>query len=411
MTTEDVPEPPELVAVTEAVESLPALLPFAAPRTPLLFQRHGEGIAGIGETLRLEFRGPDRMRQAAAQWRRISAAARISDPVLRPGSGLVAFGAFAFDDHSKRTSVLIIPRLIVGRRGGVSWVTRIGGADEPLVDTPLGPELPVRLRAGAMNENGYRATVERAVARIRAGRLRKVVLARDLVGRFPADGDLRRVLDSLAATYPATWTFAVDGFLGASPETLVRVEAQAVSARVLAGSIGRGDDPASDAAAASRLANSAKDLGEHGYALQSLLASLEPLARDVSTSPEPYTLELPNLFHLASDVEGRLVDGSSSLDLIAVLHPTAAVAGTPTPTALTLIRELERTDRGLYAGPVGWVDADGDGRWAVGLRSAEVAADGAIRAFAGAGIVRDSDPEKELVETGLKFRPVVDAFG
>jgi menaquinone-specific isochorismate synthase len=132
--------------------------------------------------------------------------------------------------------------------------------------------------------------------------------------------------------------------------------------------------------------------------------------RGVAASELPFTLKLPNLWHLASDVEGALSDGSTALDLAAALHPTAAVAGTPRQAALALIDELEPFDRCRYGGPVGWVDAAGDGKWAISLRSAEVAADGAITAYAGAGIVADSDPERELAETRLKFRPIVEAF-
>jgi len=400
-----------LTVETREVDLLPSLLPVVDPQRPLLFVRRGDGIAGLGEALRLEFRGPDRIRQAAAAWRGIAAAATVDDPLRRSGTGLVAFGAFAFDDASERASVLVVPRVIVGRRDGVSWITRIDGADDPVTPTAPGPEYRLALRPGQLGDDAYRAVVEQAVERIRAGRLRKVVLARDVVGRLPAGADLRRVLMELALGYPDTWTFAIDGFLGASPETLLRVSRGGLSARVLAGSTARGADAGADGEAALRLASSTKELDEHGYAVQSVLSALAPHAREVRVSEFPYALKLPNLWHLASDIDAGLVDGSSSLDLVAELHPTAAVAGTPTAAALKLIRELEPFDRGLYGGPVGWVDGNGDGKWAVALRAAEIAPDGAIRAFAGAGIVRDSDPERELAETRLKFRPVVEAFG
>lgn len=191
----------------------------------------------------------------------------------------------------------------------------------------------------------------------------------------------------------------------------MRADHGTVTARVLAGSAARGVDALSDQDAAARLATSTKDLDEHHFALESLMTSLRPHARTLIASELPFTLKLPNLWHLASDIEGTLTDGSSSLDLIAALHPTAAVAGTPTSSALALIAELEPFDRGRYAGPVGWVGADGDGEWAVALRSAQVDDSGDITAWAGAGIVADSDPEKELAETRMKFRPIVEAFG
>jgi menaquinone-specific isochorismate synthase len=307
--------------------------------------------------------------------------------------------------------VLIVPEVIVGRRDGVSWVTRVNGSELMVEKRPLGAEYRIALHQGTLDGEGYTAAVAEAVGRIQAGELDKVVLARDLVGHLPEGSDLRRVLLDLALGYPDTWTFAVDGLIGSSPETLVRVTHGIVTARVLAGSIARGADAEADHAAALTLATSTKDLDEHRFAVQSVLSSLAGHATGVVTSELPFALKLPNLWHLASDVEGTLSDGSTALDLAAALHPTAAVAGAPTGAAVRVIRELEPIDRRRYGGPVGWVDASGSGKWAVALRSAEVSADGGITAYAGAGIVADSDPARELAETRLKFRPIVEAFG
>lgn len=402
---------PTLQVETRAIDQVSSLLPILDPRSPMLFVRRGDGIAGFGETVRLEFRGPDRIREAADAWRAISAKARVTDPVGLSGTGLVAFGAFTFDDESERASVLIVPEVIVGRRDGVSWVTRVDGSELKLAKAPLGPEYRIALHQGTLDGEGYKSAVAEAVRRIQAGELNKVVLARDLVGHLPEGADLRRVLVDLALGYPDTWTFAVDGLLGSSPETLVRVNHGVVTARVLAGSIGRGADAEADQAAAIALATSTKDLDEHRFAVQSVLGALGSHASGVVSSDIPFALKLPNLWHLASDVEGALSDGSTALDLAAALHPTAAVAGAPTAAAVAAIRELEPIDRRRYGGPVGWVDASGCGKWAVALRSAEVTADGGITAYAGAGIVADSDPDRELAETRLKFRPIVEAFG
>lgn len=400
--------------ITRRIDAPSSLVPLLDPVRPLLFVRRGEGIAGIGEALRLEFSGPDRIRDAARAWRGIAAGAQVDDPVGLSGSGLVAFGAFTFAAESDRPSVLIVPRVVVGCRDGVGWITRIDDgtdADDPVAATPLGPEYRIPLRPGTVTPDRYREIVAEAVQRIHAGSAAKIVLARDLVGHLPAGADLRRVVGELALGYPDTWTFAVDGLLGSSPETLVRVGHGVVTARVLAGSAARGLDAASDQAAALALATSTKDLDEHQFAVQSVLASLEGHVRGVATSEVPYALKLPNLWHLATDVEASLVDGSSVLDLAAVLHPTAAIAGTPTAAAVAAIAELEGIDRRRYSGPVGWVDAAGNGKWAIALRSAEVDAEGGVTAYAGAGIVADSDPEHELAETRLKFRPIVEAFG
>jgi menaquinone-specific isochorismate synthase len=413
--TEPAGELPSFDVSTEQVDPIASLLPLLEARRPLLFMRRGEGIAGLGEAARLEFRGLDRVRDAAAAWKRIAATSTVRDEVGRSGTGLVAFGAFAFSDASTCTSVLIVPRVIVGRRDGVSWVTRIDGAPDAVAASALGPEFRVVLHPGSLPPDSYREAVGTAVARILSGAvsaepLEKVVLARDLVGHLPDGGDVRRVLVDLALGYPDTWTFAVDGLIGSSPETLVRVNAGTVTARVLAGTAGRGADAASDTAASLALATSTKDLDEHRFAVESLVAALRPHTTGVAVSELPFALKLPNLWHLATDVEGSLSDGSTALDLAAALHPTAAVAGTPLDAALAAIAELEPFDRCRYGGPVGWVDGEGSGKWAVALRAAEVDADGTITAFAGAGIVADSDPEKELAETRLKFRPIVEAF-
>jgi menaquinone-specific isochorismate synthase len=397
--------------ITRPVDAPSSLVPLLDATRPLLFVRRGEGIAGIGEALRLEFSGPDRIRDAAAAWREIAAGAQVDDQVGLSGSGLVAFGAFTFAPESDRPSVLIVPRVIVGCRDGVGWITRIDDADDRVAPTPLGPEYRIPLRPGAVPPDRYREIVADAVDRIHAGTVAKIVLARDLVGRLPGGADLRRVVGELALGYPDTWTFAVDGLVGSSPETLVRVGHGVVTARVLAGSAARGLDAASDQAAALALATSTKDLDDHRLAVQSVLASLTGHVRGVAASEVPYALKLPNLWHLATDVEAGLVDGSSVLDLAAALHPTAAIAGTPTDAAVAAIAELEGIDRRRYSGPVGWVDAAGNGKWAIALRSAEVDHDGAVTAYAGAGIVADSDPEHELAETRLKFRPIVEAFG
>jgi menaquinone-specific isochorismate synthase len=405
---------PVLVVETQQIDDIRPLVPLVDSRQPLVFLRRGQGIAGIGEALRLEFTGDSRFRDASETWKRVAASASVTDPLGLPGTGLVALGAFAFADTSAETSVLIVPSIVIGRRDGVSWITRIAArGEEPVpepVEGPIGDDFSVAFDFGPLDRPGYMRAVDSALVHLRAGELSKVVLARSMVGHLPDGADLRVLLAELATGYPDTWTFAVDGLIGSSPETLVTASSGSVTARVLAGSAPRGADPTADVESAAALATSSKDLDEHQFALRSLLASLAPHARNITSSEQPFTLKLPNLWHLASDVEGDLSDGSSSLDLISALHPTAAVAGTPTDKALALIAELEPFDRGRYAGPVGWVGADGDGEWAIALRSAQVDPDGTITAYAGAGIVSDSDPEKELAETRMKFRPVIDAF-
>lgn len=405
-----------LTVETSPIADIGQLILLLDSRAPLLWMRRNQGLAGIGCALRMEFSGPDRMKDAAATWKQVVALATVTDPLARTGTGLLAFGAFAFDEASAETSVLIVPEIIVGREAGQCWVTRIwatgqSAPEDPLELHPLGNEYRIALLPGALPPQDFRTAVSSAVDRIRSHQVNKVVLARDLVGRVPAESDLRRAITRLALGYPDCWTYAVDGLIGSSPETLIRADHGSVNARVLAGTISRGADADDDREAALTLATSSKDGDEHEFAVQSVLKSLRPHTSALATSEIPFTVKLPNLWHLATDLEGTLSDGSTSLDLIAALHPTAAVAGTPTDDALALIRELEPFDRGRYAGPVGWVGADGDGEWAIAIRCAQVAPSGEITAYAGCGIVLDSDPDRELAETKMKFRPVIEAFG
>ena len=425
--------PPELVVETREIEHVDDLLAYASPDEPLAWLRRGDGIVGIGsvggyvrEPRDVAGIDPAALPSPADQWRHLAATAEVDDPVGLPGTGLVAFGTLVFDDRSSATSLLTIPQAVIGRHHGRSWVTRIRQTyvdrPDPAVEPrPYGPYWSATLGPGSLNPAGYQAAVREAVDAIVRGELEKVVLARDLVGTIPVGADLRRLVRALADDYPDTWTFAVDGLIGASPETLVTAARGVVTARVLAGTIPRGADAHDDTEASTALAHSTKDLDEHRYAVQSVLATLGPHVSHLRADPEPFTLKLPNLWHLATDVAGDLADHASALDLVAALHPTAAVAGTPTDAALDLIRRLEPFDRGRYAGPVGWVDGDGNGEWAIALRCAQIggapprnvatySATIPVVAHAGAGIVARSNPDKELLETRVKFRPIVDAL-
>jgi menaquinone-specific isochorismate synthase len=254
--------------------------------------------------------------------------------------------------------------------------------------------------------------VATALDRIAAGEVEKVVLARDLVAESAEPVDLRRPLARLAATYPGCWTFAVDGLLGATPEMLVRLDLGLVTSRVLAGTIRRTGDDSHDLVNAASLARSSKDLEEHEYAVRSVADALAPHCTGMNVPETPFVLHLPNVMHLATDVTGVVGDGWTSLRLAASLHPTAAVCGTPTEAARRVIADVEGLDRGRYAGPVGWMDARGDGEWGIALRCAEVdPADGRrLRLFAGCGIVAGSDPEAELAESAAKLVPMRDAL-
>lgn len=392
--------------VTTRAAALPERI-VATAEDSAVWARGDEVLVASGVALRLDFSGPERMTRAATAWRQLLATARVDDAVGVVGSGLIAFGTFAFADDSAAASTLIVPRRIRGRRGGVSFVTEIAGG--PAVAAAGPPRVP-SVGVAAMDERGYRDAVAEAVRRIRRGEMQKVVLARDLVAAPPPGFDLTAALRLLRRRYREAWTFAVDGFFGASPETLIATDGTAVTARVLAGTAARATDPAADDRARSTLEASAKNRIEHSLAVDSLVVALGPSVRDLIVHRR-FALQLPNVWHLATDIAARLITDRAALDLVAALHPTAAVAGVPRAVAVAAIAELEPFDRGRYAGPVGWVGAHGAGEWAVGLRGAQVGPDGTVRAFAGAGIVADSDPATEYAETGWKFAPVREALG
>lgn len=400
-----------LVVRSTAVEDPGDLLARLPREGALAWVRRGEGLVGWGEALRLEVSGPDRFERAARWWREVQAALDVNDAVGVPGSGAVAFGSFSFDPAG--SSVLVVPQVVVGRRGGRAWITTVGGASALREVERPEPPGTVTYAEGAVDAVSYEESVAEAVRRIGAGEVEKVVLARDLVATTEAEADPRWLVARLAERYAATWTFAVDGLVGATPEMLVRLEHGLVTSRVLAGTIRRTGDDERDLALAAGLARSSKDLEEHEYAVRSVAEALAPHCTGMNVPEAPFVLHLPNVMHLATDVAGVLADGSTSLELAGALHPTAAVCGTPTDAAFALIAEVERMDRGRYAGPVGWVDGSGDGEWGIALRCAEVGAGGdprRVRLLAGCGIVAGSDPAAELAETQAKLVPVRDAL-
>lgn len=429
MTAVQPTELPKLRARTRPISDPGDLLRFAEPRNPSVWLRRGDGIVGGGSVWRGEFTGETRIHEAREAWAEIVGQAKVEDAVKVAGAGLVAFGAFTFAASSAAASVLQIPEFVIGRVDGKSFLTEISVVDSvsgsgpvptvpvrlPLI-IPDGPEASTELNPGEMTPEQHREAVECALSRIEQGEFTKIVISRDQRGDIGADADRRHIVRRLAEAYPETWTYAVDGLIGASPEMLVRVLGRSVTARVLAGTLPRGDDEASDSAAKRALADSAKNRAEHKFAIDSAIESLRRLDTHddpdtgLTASPEPFLLGLPNVWHLASDIRGTLPTGSSVLDLVEALHPTAAVGGTPRKKAMPVIDELEPFDRRRYAGPAGWVSAAGDGEWVVALRGAEVDADGRVTAFAGGGIVAGSEPADEFAETGPKFRPIAEAL-
>jgi isochorismate synthase len=324
--------------------------------------------------------------------------------------GAVACGALPFSGGGS----LVLADAQV-RRTDPFVTARIGPATQPVLVTGLIPAdafLDAELTM-APSPAVYAGAVAEAARRVRAGDLRKVVLARtiEVGGRV---FDPRRLAHRLRAVDPHAYTFiapAAHGVLvGASPELLVARHGGEVRTNPLAGSAPRSGDPDVDRANAVRLMASEKDREEHAVVVEAVAAALEPLCVSLTWDREPVLQETPNVWHLSTRFRGHLGDPApSALDLAVALHPTPAVGGAPTEAARAAIDQLEGFDRGAYAGPVGWVDAAGDGEWAIALRCALL--EGArATLYAGAGIVGASDPDAEVDETDRKFRAFLDAL-
>jgi menaquinone-specific isochorismate synthase len=410
-------DPGRILARTVAVPDPGDLLANLPQPDVVAWVHRGAGLAGWGEAARVTLpAGEDRFTAGEKWLRSVFDALDVDDRVRVPGSGPVAFGTFTFDASSEG-SALIIPCVVLGRDGqGRAWLTTVlpPGGDSPVPPGPpadgSAPVAPagVRWHDGSLPAPQWEQAVAEAVTAIKAGALRKVVLAQDQFATAAEPIDARILLQRLSARYPECYTFACDGMVGATPELLIRQAGRQVSALVLAGTAPRGGDPAEDEALGSGLLASAKDTEEHAYAVTSMRDALGPLCDELDVEARPALLKLPNLQHLGTWVRGTLAPSSaprSALGLAAAVHPTAAVCGTPTSAAFELIRELEHMDRERYAGPVGWVDSEGNGEWGIALRCAQLCGRTA-RLFAGCGIVAGSDPAAELAEAQVKFRPM-----
>jgi menaquinone-specific isochorismate synthase len=450
------PEPQDvagnLVAVTRAVDpsSLPDLVRAGGQPGRQLWGRSGQVILGAGEALRLPLPPGWAAPEHTAWVREVLSAIATDDGLEVPGSGPVALGALPYDPA--RPGHLSIPRLVVALHQGLAWVTSVrpsrarssrpGGAPRELEqelaqlrDEPLTGDLPDRFELVAtLPHADWKKLVSRAVDEMESGSLSKVVLARQVEVVANRPFVLHETLARLASLYPSCAVFNVEGFLGASPETLLRRRGSEIESHPLAGTVARSGDPATDEALVAALMSSSKDRREHQLVVDEIVATLRPLCGSLDVPDAPSVMPLRNVSHLGTSIRGELLpvgvgygagavgDGPAhpgasglapalptSLEIAALLQPTPAVGGLPVDAALRWQRDNEGFDRGCYAGPVGWVDSRGDGEWVLGLRSASVSGRRAIL-YAGNGIVAGSDPDAELGETQLKLQALLAAL-
>jgi menaquinone-specific isochorismate synthase len=402
--------PEDLVALTRRLDRAPELIEMGAGPGGLLWNSDEIGLAGQGVALRLPYRGTGTTEATADALGAIETRGAA-------GLGPVAFGALPF--HPDAAGELIVPRRIVGRRGSEAWETviepRAGWTDVPeprgKSSDHLSPD-EFALTPSMPHEEWMQVLAD-AVERIRAGELAKVVLARRVDVVANRAFRLGEVLGRLTALYPACMIFHVEGFIGASPELLVRRRGRDFASHPLAGTVARSGDQAADQALVAGLLASSKERWEHRVVIDHLAEALAPWCETLDVPEAPIVLGLRNVSHLATPIVGTLAlrDGRipTALDLVAAIHPTAAVGGHPRADALAYLDKVEGFDRGTYAGPVGWVDAQGDGAWALGIRSARIDGPKASM-FAGVGVVADSDPAAELAETQLKLQALLAAL-
>jgi menaquinone-specific isochorismate synthase len=437
---------PVLASVTLPVEGAtdPSAVAFASRRAqePLFCfeqpEHGGAALAGLGSALAFETFGPARFTQVAEDWRAAAAAAVRGPAEGSAGAGLVAVGGFGFAPQPGGATnwegfppaALTVPEMALARRGGEVWLTlatlvapddvpsdvvcaldaRVDGLRTRPLPLP-DPDPAVRARvAGAMPPEHYESAVARAVERIRAGALEKVVLAREVDVHAAADHDPAAAFGVLREAFPACFSFCVArggaSFLGASPELLVRREGQRASTVALAGTIRRSADPAVDDHLGEQLLRSPKDREEHAIVARRIERTLSAHSVWVAAAPEPELVRMANVQHLGTPIRAQLAEPMGAVDLAGRLHPTPAVGGEPRDAALRLIPALEGMDRGWYAGAIGWSDAAEDGEFCVGLRCALL--DGRLaRCYAGVGVVRDSDPAAELAETEVKLEALL----
>jgi len=402
------PDAAELVAWTVEVDDPGELLTWLPAGESFAFLRGGDGIVGWGEAARLAT-------DSATDVQALLGAITTRDDVGVPGSGAVAIASLGFDPEVD-ASVVVVPKVVLGRREGRSWLTLVtppGAVEVPaLRRRPVGVAStpPSSVSAQLPSEQQWHEVIADAVTTLRSGTLQKVVLARaiEVTAQAPLDG--RAIAARMATRFPSCFTFLCDGLVGASPELLIRRLGRHAESLVLAGTIRRGSSPEEDAALERELLTSAKDAEEHRMAAVSVRDVLAAVAVDVVADERPQLLRLANLSHLATHIDAWLPQlAPSALALAALLHPSAAVGGTPRATALEMISRLEAAPRGRYAAPIGWVDANGDGEFAIALRCAQLSGNVA-RLWAGGGIVADSDPAAEVAETTVKFDAVLSAL-
>jgi isochorismate synthase len=387
----------------------------------------GEALVGIGAARTLSVHGADRFQAIARAWSDLLAEASVDTSAEQTDlRGPLLLGGFSFGPADPTplwqgfppARLVLHQRLLRQRAGAASLTSNVMVGPSQRADADVeaveAQECPTREAEPGLSAEAWQRLVGEVVRDINQGDqgLRKVVLA--LACQAHPARSIEAALRTLAEQYPTCTIFAIaEGnscFLGATPERLIWLRSGTAMTMALAGSAPRGDNPVDDDRIAQRLLSDRKERDEHALVVRALREALEPVCASVVADAQPRVRKLSNLQHLLTPVRGQVQAGRGVLDLVERLHPTPAVGGFPRARALDLIRQHEALDRGWYAGPIGWIDNQGEGEFVVGLRSALVRGNMATL-FAGCGIVADSNPATEYAEWGWKLRPMLAALG
>lgn len=390
----------------------------------------GEALVGVGAAQVLIARGADRFKQVAAAWQQLTADAVVEVAESGPDGGPRLIGGFSFDPLRASTrqwkaftdaadARLVLPEQLLVLRGDAAWLTTnviVNPDQRAPAPSRIAPEADAGHDAAPLSPSAWKALVGSVAAQIRDGRLdlEKVVLARAQTLHQPEPIDPVRALRRLAASYPSCTVFAIAHadacFLGATPERLINLRHGTASTMALAGSTSRGATAAEDEALAELLLHDPKERAEHAVVVSALRDGMAQVCTRVVADAQPRIHKLPNLQHLLTPIRGQVSPGRGVLDLVERLHPTPAMGGFPRQAALALIRRSEGLDRGWYAGPIGWVNRQGEGEFVVGIRSALIHGPSATL-FAGCGIVAESSAAAEYAESDWKLQPMLAALG
>ncbi|MCP3033379.1 isochorismate synthase [Halobacillus sp. A1] len=396
-------------------------------------------LVGVGSAQKILSSDQHRFNEIEAVWNEVQQKADVFDPHHEKGTGLVCVGGFSFDTEQDNAypwehfpeSQMTIPMYLLTNKGNQSYLTtnilileedhkqqivnQVEEAHALLLDgSREETQLPACTEIEEIEPEEWKLLVGKATNDIKNGELEKVVLAREIRLQFKNDIELAAVIEKLAESQSQSYIFSVESgghhFVGATPERLVKVENQELVSTCLAGTIPRGRDNEEDHRFGQELLNDPKNRQEHDFVVKMIRNAVEACCYDIEIPENPVVYPLSNLQHLYTPVTATLEEGYTLLDVVARLHPTPALGGMPQQRSVDYIRSHEALNRGWYAGPIGWFDGRNNGEFAVAIRSALIRGDGASL-FAGCGVVEDSDPEAEYVETGVKLKPMLSVLG